>query len=307
MTVNPSAIGSAWFLDGIANLQRRETDTQKQLSSGYSVQDAADAPSQSTTLVSLGASLATFQTWRTNLNRVQAETQTADQALGSAISLLDQARSIGAQGVNPTATANSRGTLAVQIRNIQQQLVALSNTSVEGRYIFAGDHDQSAPYQVDAASATGVAQLVASASTRTIVNPAGEAVYRSGTAQQIFDPVDAAGAPTPDNTFAAIQSLVAALGANDQPGITSAISSLNVASDWVNQQQASYGAAEQRITAEQSNADSQISTLRAAIGGIRDADVVQAATDLSQENIDRSAAYGAQAQIGRKSLFDYLG
>jgi hypothetical protein len=34
---------------------------------------------------------------------------------------------------------------------------------------------------------------------------------------------------------------------------------------------------------------------------------VQAATDLTQESTNQSAALAAQAEIPRKSLFDYLG
>src|SRR5581483_3240773 len=97
---------------------------------------------------------------------------------------------------------------------------------VEGRYIFGGDQDQSAPYKYDAASATGTDNLTAATSTRVIVNPQGQSVYQGLTAQQIFDPVDGAGAPTASNTFAALQSLVTALNANDLNGIGNALTSL---------------------------------------------------------------------------------
>jgi len=73
------------------------------------------------------------------------------------------------------------------------------------------------------------------------------------------------------------------------------------------QQQAWYGAAEQRISAEQSRASSQITAIQIRIAGIRDTDVVRAATQLTQLNTDQAAALAAQASIPRKSLFDYLG
>jgi len=308
MTINSTAaISSAWFLDGIAILQQRQIVTQQQLSSGYRVQNAADSPSQVSELVDLGSSLSAYKNWNTNLSRVQAEAQTADQAVGSAVSLLQQAQTLGVEGDTATATASARQALATQVQSIQQQLVGIANTSVEGRYIFAGNQDQTAPYQFDSGSATGVDQLTSSPATRAIVNPEGASLYQSLTAQQIFDPVDSTGGPAANNAFAALQSLANALGANDQAGITSALTALNTASNWVNQQQAYYGTAEQRVTAEQTRTANQITALQTQVGGIRDADVVQAATDLAQENVAQSAAYGAQSQIAQnKSLFNYL-
>jgi|GEM_PF-501137 len=308
MPVNSvTGIGSEWFLSGLATLQDREIATQEELSSGYRVRSAADAPSQVSELVELSSSLSTYQNWNTNLGSVQAEAQTADQAIGTATSLLQQAATLGSQGANSTATASSRQELAAQVQSIQQQLIQVANTKAGGRYIFAGDQDQTVPYQADSASVTGVDQLVSGTSTRTIVNPAGESVYVGLTAQQIFGPVDSSGNPSATNAFAALQSLATALSANDQAGITNAMSLLTTASDWVNQQQAYYGNAEQRIVAELTTAGNHLTTLQTEVGSIRDADVVQAATDLSQEKIADSAAYGAEAEISQtRNLFSYL-
>ena len=308
MTINSTAgIGAAWFLNGMTNLQQTELKTQEQLSSGYRVQTAADAPSQVSELVDLGSSLAAYQAWSSSLKQVQAEAQSADQSVGSAVSLLQQASTLAAEGANTTATATGQQILAAQVRSIQQQLVGLANTSSGGRYIFAGDQDQAAPYQYDSAAAAGVDQLVSSPATRTVVNPAGETVYQSLTAQQIFDPVDAAGNPAANNSFAALQSLATALQTNNLSGITTAMAGLSAASDWVNQQQAYYGTSEQRITTEQTGTANRITALQTQIGNIRDADVVQAATNLSQENVAQSAAYGAESEIAQaRNLFSYL-
>ena len=201
-----ATIGTAWFLNGLANLQQQETQTQSELSSGYQINNASDSPSQTPALIQLGSTLAAVQEYQTNLSSVQTEAGTADQALGSSISLIQSAVSIASQGASSTATAASDQTFATQIQNIQQQLVAIANTTVAGRAIFGGDQDQSPPYQYDAASPTGVDSLTPDTSSRAIVNTEGQTVYRALTAQQIFGPVDATGAPTANSTFAALQS-----------------------------------------------------------------------------------------------------
>ena len=307
MSINSSSIGASWFLDGISQLQKAEVRTQRQISSGYRIQDASDSPSATPELIGLGSSLAASQAYQSNLDRVQAETTAADTALSSGISLIESARTLALQGASSTATATDRQNLAGQVQSIQQQLIALANTTTEGRYIFGGDQDLSPPYQANAAAPSGVTKLTAQTTTRVITDPSGQAVYQSASASTIFDHSDAVGVPRPDNAFVALQSLVTALQNNDASGTAAALTSLESASSWLNQQQATYGVAGSRIATEQTEIASGITSLQTRISAIRDTDLVQAATDLAQENTAQSAAFAAQAQIPRKSLFDYLG
>ena len=305
MTVNSATIGADWFLNGLANLQNRELQTQTQLASGYKVSSAADDPVGTQQLVDLGSSLSAAQSYQSALGNVQAEASAADSALGSAISLVQSAQSLATQGANSTATQSQRQSLALQVQSIQQQIVSLANTQVGSRYIFGGDQDQSPPYQYDASSPTGADALTAAVSTRQIVDPGGVPVYQSLTAGTIFDP-SSNGTPTAPNTLAALQNLQTALTNNDQTGIANALSSLDSASTWLNQQQAYYGSSEQRISSEQNRVAGQITTIQTGISGIRDANVAQDATDLAQESTSQQAAMAAQAATPQKSLFDYL-
>jgi flagellar hook-associated protein 3 FlgL len=305
--INSERIGTAWFLKGLANLQQQEARTQRELSSGFQINDASDSPSQTPELIQLGSSLAAAQTWQTNIASVQTETTAADQAIGAGISLIQSAETLAAQGNNTSTSAATAQTLAAQVQGIQQQLISIANTTVDNRAIFGGDQDQTAPYQYDATSVTGVDRLTPQTSTRVIVDPAGQPVYQPLTARQIFDPEDGTGAPAANNTFAALQSLYTALEANNQPAVADALTSLQSASTYVNQQQAYYGAAEQRLTNETNSAANVVTNLQAQIGNIRDTNVAQAATDLTQESTDQSAALGAEAEISPKTLFDYLG
>ena len=305
MTVNSAAIGADWFLNGLGILQSQELQTQQQLSSGYKVSSAADDPGATRDLVDLGSSLAAAQAYQADLGGVQTEASSADGAIGSAITLLQSAQSLGSQGAGSGTTSAERQNLALGVQSIQQQIVSLANTQVAGRYIFGGDQDQSPPYQYDASSATGVDALTEAASTRAIVSPAGETVYQSLTAGTIFDP-SANGTPDATNTFAALQSLETALQTNDTAGVASSLSSLQSASAWLNQQQVYYGTAEQRLTGEQDATTRQITAIQTSVSGIRDADVAEDATELTQESTDQSAALAAQAEIPQKSLFDYL-
>jgi flagellar hook-associated protein 3 FlgL len=307
MTLISSTINAAVFLDGVSRLQKAQTRTQEDISSGFRVRDAADSPEQIQELVGLVTTLSGNQSWRSNLGRVEAEATAADSALTTAITLVESARTLAQQGAGSLATTAERQTLAAQVRSIQQQIVSLANTTTEGRYIFGGDQDLSPPYQINTASIAGADKLTLQTSTRVISDPSGQPVYQSSTAAVIFDHRDHNGAPAADNVLGALQTLAVALGNNDSSGAAGALQSLKSGSDWLNQQQSNYGISLNRIHAEQSAAENHDTSLRSRIGAIRDTDIVQAATDLSAENTAQSAAFAAQARISGKSLFDYLG
>jgi flagellin-like hook-associated protein FlgL len=138
-------------------------------------------------------------------------------------------------------------------------------------------------------------------STRAIVNPDGVTVFQPLTAETIFDSPGAA------NAFAGLKNLADALAANDPAAVGNALSALGDVSDWLNRQQVYYGAAGNRLDAEQTAVGGRITNLKTEIAGLRDADITQDAVDLAAESTAQQAALAAQAAIPRKSLFDYLG
>lgn len=295
-----ASTGAEFFLDGLDQVQRQQTKTLRELSSGYRVQDASDAPAQAGQVVTLSTALAVTKNYQQNLTRVQAEAQGADQAIGSGISLIESARSLALQGGSSTLTDAERQGIAEQIGSIQDQLVSIANSRVEGRYIFGGDQDQSATYVSDTGSATGVTKASAQTATRVVTDPQGQPVFQGLTAAQVFD-------ATGVSAFGALGDLRTALLANDPAAVGQALGSLESVSDFLNQQQAYYGTAEKRISNEQDRAADQLTNIQTQLSGIRDADIAQAATDLSRETVTQQAAIEAQAQIPRGSLFDYLG
>lgn len=305
--ISNTLLNGTWFLDGVRGLEERAARTQRQISSGFRIQDAADSPLESADLVGLTTTLSSLQHYSANLGRVGAETSAADTALSVAIQLIDRARALATQGASSTATAGQREILAVEVRDIQQQIVSIANTSVEGRHIFGGDQDQSPPYQYNASAVRGTNQLTTQSATRLFEDPAGLPVFIGETAESIFDHKDAAGSPLDDNLFAALQDLAVALSANDTAGISSALIKLREGGDWVNQRLAAYGTAGKRVADEKEAAAALTTTVQTRISAIRDTDVVQAAIDLAQQSTAQSAAFSAQASVPRKSLFDYLG
>jgi flagellar hook-associated protein 3 FlgL len=295
------------FLADVSKIQTALTEASQQVSSGYKVTQASDAPDQISTLLQLEANLQSNTQITTNLSNVKAQVDTGESAVGSAVQLVENALSLGAEGASSIATAGQRQTLAQQIQNVLSQVVGISNTTVAGKYIFSGDQSTSPSYQLDAASPTGVDRLITTQATQQIQDTSGVSFAIGKTAQDIFDHRNPDDTVAPDNVFAALNSLQIALANNDTPGINTALASLQTASDYLNQQQAFYGGVQNQVAASTTAAQNQSVSLKIQIGSIRDADLTQAAVELTAGQTAESAAFSAEAKLPTTSLFNYLG
>ena len=178
------------FLNNVNRISNEMTQAQTQLSTGFKVNVVSDAPDVIAPLLQAQANLSGAQQVVTNLGQVTTEVNTGEQALESATSLYDQVQTLSAEGATSTQTASGRIGIAQQLQSIEQQMVGLANTNVNGRYIFAGDTDQTQPYTFDPTQADPVSAYQGAASTRTIEGPNGTTFPVALTAQQIFDSTD---------------------------------------------------------------------------------------------------------------------
>jgi flagellar hook-associated protein 3 FlgL len=295
------------FLADVAQLQSALTQASQQVSSGYRVTQASDAPDQISALLQLEANLHTNNQVSTNLSNVKAQVDAGESALNSAVQFTQQALSLGSEGASSIDTASQRQTLARQVQNIQSQLVGLSNTNVAGKYIFSGDQGTSPSYQLDPATPTGVDRLIATQATQQIQDTNGVSFAIGKTAQDIFDHRNPDDTVAPDNLFAAVNSLQVALTNNDTAGINTALASVQTAFSYLNQQQAFYGGVQDQVATSTTAAQSQNVSLTAQIGAIREADITQAAIELTAGQTAETAAFSAEAKLPTTSLFNYLG
>jgi len=297
---------SQLFLANVDRIESRLQTVSQQLSSGLRITQASDDPDEIAPLLQLRADAASNTQITSNLGMAQTDAKAADTALGSAIQLMDQASTLGAQGAGSTTGASTRQSLASQVESVLDQMVQISQTTVQGRFIFSGDADDEPAYQVDLSAPEGVDQLASSASTRQIQDPAGGSFAPSLTAQEIFDSTNADGSTASGNVFTALNSLRLGLLNNDSGQITSAIALVASASDHLNVEEAFYGNVEQRITAATNYAATNDTTLQTQVGQIQDADAVSAAMELTQDNTQLQAAFEMQAKMPTSTLFTYL-
>ena len=296
------------YLTDLNYTQSQMSKAQEQVSSGLALQNVSDDPAAVAQIYEYQADIASTQQTQTNLTTATSEVSAADTALQSAVQAVESAISLAAQGANSTNTAQENANLAEQVSGLQQTLVSLSQTQVNGSYIFSGDQDTHPAYQLDSTQPDGVKNLLpGDTSTRTITDPNGVPIATALTAQQIFDARDSSGNPATGNVFAAINSLLTGLQNNDLNTITAAASSLQSANDYLNQQVAFYGDAENRLQSASDVAQKFLTNEQSSLGQVQDANIPAAALALSQATTEQQAALSVEAKIQQEpNLFSLL-
>ncbi|MCC6590837.1 MAG: hypothetical protein IT168_29370 [Bryobacterales bacterium] len=321
------------FLSNLDRVSARMAKAQREISSGKRLNTVSDSPDDVAFLLGTRSELSSVQQSKTNLEIVKTEVDTAEQTLGAALTALDRVLSLGAQGATDGSDKNARKTLSLEVTSILEQLVNFSNAQVNGRYIFAGDNDQQPPYRItdfnllnspvtretlrtdnaadpnhlndndDLAAWNNVLSAYqGSASTRQVQHPQGMRFDVGHTAQEIFDNAD----PT-KNVLQAVNRLRVELYSGESTDdIQKALAQVRTASEHLNTMQSAYGAIQNRITEGLDVASKRTLALQSQISAVEDADITSAILELSDAQFQQKAAYSAEGQRPRQSLFDYL-
>jgi flagellar hook-associated protein 3 FlgL len=297
------------YLSDLNYVQNQMSRAQDQVSSGYRLQNVSDDPAVVTQIYGYLSQIASTQQTQTNLTSATNEVTAAETALQSAVSVVQNALSLAAQGDNSTQSAQDNANLAVEVSGLQQTLVSLSQTQVNGSYIFSGDQDTQPSYQLNAAQPEGVQNLLpGDTATRNILDSSGQPIAIARTAQQIFDAQDNLGNPTAGNVFNAINSLLTGLQNNDQVAINNAVGLLQSASGYLNQQLEFYGETQNQLSAASDIAQKFLTVQQADLGSVQDANIPAAAEALTQATTEEQASLSVEAKIQQQpTLFSYLG
>jgi flagellar hook-associated protein 3 FlgL len=290
------------FLNNLNRVAERMNRAQRQLSTGVRMARVSDDPDQVSTLLSTRASLSSALQIHSNLGRVSAEVDAAEQSLQSAVQLFERARTLAAQGVTGTQTASGRAVTGQEIGAIMEHLAGLASTQVEGRYIFSGDTDRQVPYTIDLNLPIPVSAYLGAVSTRLVQHPNGTTFQVAHTAQDIFD------SSTPGaNVFANLTALRDGLITNDEAAIRTALDGMTTVGDHLNSELASYGSFQNSLRNALDFGQNLQLQLRTQIGGLEDADATEAILELNQGQVQQQAALTSRAQMPRTTLFDFLG
>lgn len=291
------------FLADLSNLEGRLLTAQRQISSGLRMQSVADDPDQVSALLAVKAQIAHNSQLKYNLGRVQTEVNAAENAINTAATLMDRARQIAAQGASSTTTVDTRTQLAGQVKDIITEMFGLTQTQVEGRYVFSGDSDQTPPYlNVDLTQPNGVGAYQGSSGTRQVEHPNGSIFSISYTADQVFD-----SGGVSSSVFQSLTALYNDLQSSNIANLSTDADNIGMAASFLDGQQARYGEIQNQVSDAISAQQKLDTLLQTQLGNTQDADAASAIVELQKESVAQQAALQAHAALPRTSLFSFIG
>jgi flagellar hook-associated protein 3 FlgL len=296
MRVNPNFAPD--ILNNVWQSQAEQQTALQELSTGRRVNLPSDDPAAFAADVQNLAQQSQTDQYLQNTSDLETLFQTADSALSSVVSSLNQAISLGTQGANGTLTLADQQALAQQVQAIQSQIVQFANTSYQGNYIFAGTATTTKPFVMDTTQASGVSYN-GNSQVNNVEIAEGRSIQTNLPGSQIF-------MASGGNVMGSLQQLVTALKSGDTTAIGSATTALSTSLNYVSQQRVFYGSAANQLNSNQSFLQQEKVSLQTQETNLVGVDMATAATELSQATTAHDAALAALAKVIPTSLLDYL-
>jgi flagellar hook-associated protein 3 FlgL len=278
-----------------AKSRDRAQTALEQVSTGMRVVHPGDDPTVAALMVRGQQTVDRMNAISQNASRAGDEVDAADSALQSLSDVLARARELAVQMGNDSYSATDRAGAATEVDGLIQQAVTLMNANVNGRYIFGGNKDQTAPF--DAAG-----------------NYNGDTAVRQvevapGVLEDSSVRADVAvkGAGGGVDLFATLQSLSAALRSNNGDAVRGSLSDLTTSTTQVTSTLAQIGAMGDAFATAQTLAKSTSDATTKNVANQSEADVIESSSRLALANSALNATLTAAAQSFSLSLVNKLG
>lgn len=286
----------AWMRQG----QSRVAAAEQEIATGRRINKPSDNPSDSARLMRHDLRLQRVSQFARNNDNAKLWVGTADQALQTGANYLERARTLAVQAGNDTTLgAQESRAIAADVRSIAQGMMAMANTKISGRAIFAGTADSDGAYDATTLAYVGDAGQV----TRALDTD--ETVVVGYHGPDIFgdeNPAD----PMNGNVFEMLGALADAIESGDNTQIRAGIEAVDTAMARVGVVQGRVGAASQQLDAAETRQNAEKLNTEEHISKIRDVDIADAVIRLRSAEVSYEATMSATSRALSRSLLDFI-
>ncbi len=306
-------ISTSWAqqtsVNSMLNQQSRLNQTQMQLSTGKKLITSADDPAAAARIIDFKQSIKQTEQYQSNINTARQRLTLEDSVLQGATDILQRVNELGVRGLNATNSQSDRTAIAVEMEELNQQLLGLANTrNANGEYLFAGFRSATQPFSKNTSG--GGYSYAGDSKQRAI---------QIGSTRQIADGdygTNAFGVPTGPlpatvpvpgaitNIFEAIDKFATDLR-NDTPNSAS-LDDISKSLDKMLTVRASVGTRLNVLDNQEGNNADFVLNINTVLSQTEDLDYAEAISRFTQQTVSLQAAQQAFAQVKKLSLFNYL-
>ena len=290
----------------LRNLRNNNTnimDWQNKLSTGQKIGKPSDDPVGIGFQMRYTTELSRNEQFMENANTGIGWLNQTDSVLQQANSVLQRLNVLVNQAANGAIPDDVRQQTALEVAQLKEQMIAIGNSTYDGRYLFNGQKTDIKPYSLtNAAFDTtdpGVYYLNVSSAVTVPVSITGEDVFGQ------------AGQPGPpsvpgNNVFQMFDNILENLNNNDTSALSANLNDIETAIDRNSQNLAEVGARTNRFELIKSRIDDEKLNLSTLKSQVADVDMADAIIRLQLEQNVLQASLSTGARILQMSLADYL-
>ena len=240
--------------------------------------------------------LSRTEQWSRNIQFGAQRLQLADSTLSQTSSVLSRIKELAVQARSDTVSAENRQAIAQEVRQLQQHLVQLANSEVNGQAIFGGTKTDVPPYVLGAGDTV---TYQGNTETQSIAVGEGLTIQVLIPGGQVFS------GPTA-NLFDGIRDLLTALESNNGSGIETGIGAMDQALTQVTNAQGQVGGLVNRLETAQEWLGQAHTLVSQTISENEDADMAQAITELRLQEVALEATQATLSRMFESSLLNFL-
>jgi flagellar hook-associated protein 3 FlgL len=258
----------------------------------------SDDPVGLTQALNIKSTLSNIEQMGRNINMGKSWLTASESALTGVQDLISDMRALCVQMASATTGADERSSAAETVQNTLEELVALANTEVNGRYIFAGSETDATAFTLNSDNSVtyngdnNAFSIKIGKDATVEVGRDGEAVF--GT----FG--------LPDDIFDTFSDLKTALETNDVGGIQTAMTNLETHFNHVTSEISDVGSKMIRMEIRSSVLQDLDLSGTERLSTIEDAEFTEAIIDLQAKELAYQAALSASARVLQLSIFNYM-
>lgn len=251
--------------------------------------------------------------------------QATDSHLDHVENIMQQAKEIVTNALNGALNEEDRTVLADSLANLRKELLATANSSINGRYLFAGYQENTVPFAENPAydpllfnaddSSTWPYLYQGDAHATTLEITPGETIPINLTGSNLFfgttswdpaDPTQNATEPGRYNLFVTLTRAEEAIRANSSDDMQASLADLEGAAQQNRQLRAQLGNRAARVETAMAHQEETRVDLQQILSRYEDADVFETFTAIMEQETALQAALSITSKVSQLSILNYL-
>ena len=297
------------FLDRTSD---RLADLQLQTATGKRVNRPSDDPTAISPILSARTQIQASDRYIETIESGLDRTDGADGYLDSIENTLVRLKEISIATVNGSLSQTDLTTYANEVHQLRESLIADANAQMDGKYLFAGFSEKTAPFTLNpnypATESNPVNYNGDYGSLEFEIAP-NELIEVNLTGNSLMlgdrnnDGVVDAGAV---DIFALVTTLEEELQANNQAGVAALIGPLEDAADQLRSQRSIKGNVGRRLEVARDHMEQIKIDMEAFRSRFEDADILETITEMQKQEQSFEAALSVTGRVSSLSILDYI-